>query len=174
MSNKDKIILAALELFATNGYTETSIDKIAKHANVSKGLTYTHFKNKAELLVVAIENTITKMTSETMDIEEINLESFFEAFFQSLRHNSDIIRLCLLLVIHPQTPVEVNSLLENQKNELLALLSLLLQNKYKENSKKEAEILLATIDGITLEFTTNPNLENLKSTQEYLSQKYIS
>ena len=173
MSNKEKIIDAALELFAKNGYTETSIDKIAKHANVSKGLTYTHFKNKEELLLVTIENTITKMTSEMMDLKELSFESFFDLFFNGIRNNTDIIRLCLLLVIHPQTPAEVVAILGNQKKELLALFSNLLNSQFKEDSTKEAEILLATIDGITIEYTTNPNTEKLKIMQQYLTKKYM-
>lgn len=172
MNNKEKIITTALELFSLHGYTETSIDKIAKQANVSKGLTYAHFKNKEELLVVTIENTITKMTSEMMEVQNLSFDTFFEFFFDSLVKNKDTIRLCLLLVIHPQTPSKVIAMLENQKNELLALLSGLLESQFRENAKKEAEILLATMDGITIEYTTNPNLKNLKQTQHYLTKKY--
>lgn len=173
MNNKEKIIIAALDLFAKNGYTETSIDSIAKRANVSKGLTYTHFKNKEELLVVTIENTIIKMTSEMMKIQEINLETLFNMFFESLRNNADVIRLCLLLAIHPQTPVKIISILDNQKKELLELFSNLLEDQFKGDSKIEAEIVLATIDGITLDYVTNPNNETLKIKQQYLTKKYI-
>ncbi|WP_445722846.1 TetR/AcrR family transcriptional regulator [Flavobacterium sp.] len=172
MNNKEKILLSALTLFAKNGYTETSIDKIAKHAGVSKGLTYTHFKNKEELLVVTIENTIAKMTSEMMMIQELNFNAFFNLFFASLQNNTEIIRLCLLLVIHPQTPSKVINILDSQKNELLNLFSTLLENKFRENSQREAEILLATLDGITIEYVTNPNPLNLKTKQQYLSNKY--
>ena len=172
MNNKEKIILAALELFANNGYTESSIDKIAKRANVSKGLTYTHFKNKEDLLMVTIENTITKMTTKLLEIEDINFDVFFKAYSNSLVKNTQIIRLCVLLVAHPQTPSKVTSLLDKQKYELLELFSGLLQNKFKESAKMEAEILLSTIDGITLEFVTNPNPENLKKVLQYLNEKY--
>lgn len=172
MSNKEKIILAALELFANNGYTETSIDKIAKRANVSKGLTYTHFKNKEELLVVTIENTITKMTSKLLEIEDINFHFFFKMYSNSLIENTQIIRLCVLLAAHPQTPSKVSSLLEKQKLELLELFSGLLKNKFNEYAQMEAEILLATIDGITLEYVTNPNPENLNKVLQYLIEKY--
>ena len=118
------------------------------------------------------EKTITKMTAEMLTSEAPDLRIIFEAFFSNLRNNSEIIRLCLLLVIHPQTPTKVSAILENQKLELLELFSHLLENKFKENSKKEAEILLATIDGITIEYTTNMNLEYLQNIQKYLTKKY--
>ncbi len=174
MNNKEKIIHTALELFSINGYTETSVDKIAKKAGVSKGLTYTHFKNKEDLLRVTIEQTITKMTAEMMAVQDINFESFFNFFFSSLKKNTKVIRLCLLLVIHPQTPSKVISVLDKQKDELLDLFSNLLQDRFKENAKKEAEILLATIDGITMEYATNPNNDSLETIQQYLTNKYQS
>lgn len=172
MNNKEKIQQSALFLFAKNGYTETSIEKIARHAKVSKGLTYNHFKNKDELLRVTIENTITRMTSEMMEIDELNLKSFFTGFFTSLQQNAAIVRLCILLVAHPQTPSKVNALLENQKQDLLQLLSALLTEQFKDNAKLEALILLATINGITLEYATNPSPSYLKEMQSFIIKKY--
>jgi AcrR family transcriptional regulator len=172
MNKKDQIILSALELFAKYGYTETSIDKIAKHAKVSKGLTYAHFKNKDDLLRATIENTITQMTSEMMEIKELNIKSLLKNFFKGLDENKDVIRLCLLLVVHPQTPALVNTMLEKQKYELLELFSILLKDKFHENSLIEAELLLATIDGITLDFVTNPNARPLIDIENYIINKY--
>lgn len=108
-----------------------------------------------------------------MEIQEINLEALFNTFFKSLRNNADTIRLCLLLAIHPQTPKKVISILDNQKKELLELFSNLLEDQFKEDSKMEAEIILATIDGITLDYVINPNNETLKIRQQYLTKKYL-
>lgn len=171
MNKKEKILLAALELFATQGYTETSIDSIAKHAKVSKGLTYTHFKNKDELLVKTIESTISKITTEIIEVDKLTFESFFAGFFDSLTENRQIIRLCLLLIVHPQTPLKVMALLEKQKQELLELLSFLLKDT-SQNTSLEATLLLATIDGITLSYTTDANSMNLKEVHQHLVKKY--
>ncbi|MBK6266085.1 TetR/AcrR family transcriptional regulator [Marivirga sp. S37H4] len=172
MNKKEKIILSALLLFAQHGYSETSVDKIAQHAQVSKGLTYAHFKNKDDLLRVVIEHSIQKMTAEMMEIEEMNLQALFDNLFKSLKKNKEVIRLCFLLVIHPETPDLVNQMLEGQKQELLKLLTSLLEPKYKADSSREAVILLATIDGITLDYVVNPNSKNLKATEKYLIEKY--
>jgi len=45
-----QISSVALGLFYKNGYKNTSMVDIAKAANISKGLIYHYFKNKAELL----------------------------------------------------------------------------------------------------------------------------
>ena len=47
---KESILSAALELFANDGYSNTSTSKIAKKAGVSEGLIFRHFENKKGLL----------------------------------------------------------------------------------------------------------------------------
>jgi AcrR family transcriptional regulator len=44
------LISAASELFATEGYDSTSVDRIVKQAGVSKGAFYHHFSSKDDLL----------------------------------------------------------------------------------------------------------------------------
>ena len=45
-----RILMAATELFATHGFTKTTVDEIARRAGVSKGLVYDHYDSKDELL----------------------------------------------------------------------------------------------------------------------------
>jgi AcrR family transcriptional regulator len=49
-NRKAQIIQAALELFANQGYHNTSMQQIATKAKISKGLTYNYFKSKDELV----------------------------------------------------------------------------------------------------------------------------
>ncbi|PIE50979.1 MAG: hypothetical protein CSA38_00465 [Flavobacteriales bacterium] len=172
MNKKEKIIFSALYLFSKNGFTETSIDKIAKHAQVSKGLTYSHFKNKDDLLRVVIESTITEMTNKMMEMESNSISSLLQNLKKGLIEDKDIIRLTLLLLVHPQTPTSVTEILEKQKRELIELLSSFLAEKHKENAKIEAELLLATMDGITIDFVLDPNIENLEKKINYIINKY--
>ena len=51
---RDQIVKAAVRLFSENGYFETTIDDIAKEADVSKGLIYLYFKDKHDLLFYAL------------------------------------------------------------------------------------------------------------------------
>ena len=44
-----KILTSAKQLFATNGFKDVSLDKIAAQAGVSKGAIFHHFKNKLDL-----------------------------------------------------------------------------------------------------------------------------
>ena len=51
---RDQIVQAAVRLFSENGYFVTTIDDIAREADVSKGLIYVHFKDKNDLLFYAL------------------------------------------------------------------------------------------------------------------------
>ena len=51
---KLRILRAATELFEKQGYRKTSVDEIARRAEVAKGTVYLYYENKASLLVQAI------------------------------------------------------------------------------------------------------------------------
>ena len=55
MSNKDKIINAAIKLFYQFGYNGTSIDALIKEAGVSKSNLYYYFHSKEELGLKTVE-----------------------------------------------------------------------------------------------------------------------
>ncbi len=52
---QEKILNAALELFANEGYAATPTSAIAKKAGVSEGLIFRHFENKQGLLDALIQ-----------------------------------------------------------------------------------------------------------------------
>lgn len=55
LDKKDKILAAALDLFANEGYNATSTSKIAKQAGVSEGLIFRHFESKKGLLDALVD-----------------------------------------------------------------------------------------------------------------------
>ena len=49
-ARKHDIMVAALELFAAEGFHTTSISKIAARAGISKGLIYNYYSSKEDLI----------------------------------------------------------------------------------------------------------------------------
>src|ERR1700688_2981621 len=49
------IVLAGLQLFTQYGYRKTSIDDIARAAQVAKRTVYLHFENKAAVFLALLE-----------------------------------------------------------------------------------------------------------------------
>lgn len=174
MTKKEKIIHAALNLFAKHGYTETSISKIAKEAGVSKGLTYNHFKNKEDLLKSVVAGTIGEMTEGLINLEKLHIKKLLQIHFQVLKSQKDLIRLCVLLVVHPETPPIVKEMLGKQQVELLQVFTHLLKSKTDERGDLEARILLATLDGITLEYITTGDENLLDKMEAYLINRYTN
>jgi len=54
-TKRKQILVAATELFTEKGYAATSMDLIAKQADVSKQTVYSHFGSKDDLFAAAIE-----------------------------------------------------------------------------------------------------------------------
>jgi AcrR family transcriptional regulator len=55
---KTLIMDTALEHFANEGYKSTTINHIAKHAGISKGLMYNYFESKEKLLSEIVERSL--------------------------------------------------------------------------------------------------------------------
>ena len=51
---RERLLLAAADVFARRGYDGTRVADIAMAADVSSGALYAHFGSKAELLVAAL------------------------------------------------------------------------------------------------------------------------
>jgi AcrR family transcriptional regulator len=52
--SRKHLVASAIDCFARFGYQGTSIDRIARHAGVTKGALYYHFRDKEELLFEAV------------------------------------------------------------------------------------------------------------------------
>lgn len=57
-SKKDKIIDAAIDLFAEKGFTATSTAEIASQADVAQGTLFYHFKNKEGILCEVLRQVL--------------------------------------------------------------------------------------------------------------------
>lgn len=69
LEKKKRIFEAAVDLFLSNGFDNTSMDQIAEQAGVSKQTVYSHFKNKEELFSACVcEKCVAhQLTAEFLD-----------------------------------------------------------------------------------------------------------
>lgn len=73
-AHKKKILTVAANLFWEKGYIGTSIDEIAKKANMNKALIYYYFENKVSLLNEIISAPLEEMVEAARPIANSNLE----------------------------------------------------------------------------------------------------
>lgn len=105
-SRKQQIMEAALELFASEGYSHSSIARIAQHANISKGLIYNYFDSKEALLLELIDEgmqTIMNMIDPNQDgaLNPEEVEGFIRRTFESIRENSQFWIFFISVVLQP-------------------------------------------------------------------------
>ncbi|KAB2337145.1 TetR/AcrR family transcriptional regulator [Cytobacillus depressus] len=77
IDRKQQIIEAATHSFSLFGYKATTMDQVAKIANVGKGTIYTFFKNKEELFDEIIHSLINEMKLTADEVIDPSL-SFHE------------------------------------------------------------------------------------------------
>lgn len=98
------IMDVALERFANEGYYQTTISHIAKHADISKGLMYNYFDSKEALLKAIIHRSVNEVYSY-LDIDHDGQLSTdeFEYFVRKidilLKEKKQFLRLLMQLLM---------------------------------------------------------------------------
>lgn len=106
VSRRQQIMDAALELFASEGYSHCSIAQLASHAGISKGLIYNYFESKEALLIAIIEegvHDIMTMMDPNQDgiLEPEEVEGFIRNTFKGIRENLQFWILFINVVLQP-------------------------------------------------------------------------
>lgn len=77
---KNKILLKALELFSSKGYSETKISDIAAAVNMSAGLLFHYFESKEELYSELIKIGLDYINEKTRNLVKLPIDYFECAF----------------------------------------------------------------------------------------------
>ncbi len=83
---KTRIVDAALELFAQNGYLGTSMSDIAKQLSITKGALYKHFASKQEILDQIIQkmNDLDLERAQAYGMPENEADGFAEVYMHTM------------------------------------------------------------------------------------------
>ena len=127
VSNRQRIIEAAQNLFYKKGYTATSFTDIAQAADIPRGNFYYYFKTKDEILTSVIENRLEELRMRLTDWERTILDprDRLLAFLDyPLEDEDDIIRYgCPLGTL----AAEISKSGRDLGNRTLVLLDLIVQ-----------------------------------------------
>ena len=150
------IMDVALEHFASEGYHNSTISHIARHAGISKGLMYNYFGSKEELLMEIISRSMGEI-SQYFDpdrdgyLSEEEFELFVRKYFSIIRENLSFWRLYYQLLQQKdvreqfmksfQGPVNsVESMYVNGNQTFLALASRLITEYFiRKRDRKPAD-----------------------------------
>ena len=96
-ATRQALVDLAVELFSEQGYMQTSIRDIARRGAVTSGAIYGHFRNKADLLVEAInQRTAEELESQTVGVSAE--PDYIEALTRTARNYRDRRQLRALIL----------------------------------------------------------------------------
>ena len=176
--NKKALIMnAALEMFANNGYHNTSISKIAKHVNISKGLLYNYFENKEDLLVKIMDRGMQEL-SQSFDpnkdsiLTDKEFEFFIHENFRILQENISYWKLYFSIFLQPQVLSIMKDKLLKIETNLLMIHEKYYKNKGVKNPALEALMYGVFLDGISLNYIVDPDSFSIKEIEKYIIEKF--
>jgi len=154
-----KILEAAFDVFAHQGYSSASMANIAKQAGVSKGLIYNYFASKEELVEAVIFHHITEMF-KILITPVFSLppkERIREFIVLSLSpemwgQDTSYFRSYTALVMNPDIPEPIRNKLAGESEQLLQMMIQLFKEAEYPNPEDSATLLAALLDGIQFHF----------------------
>jgi len=169
---KEKILNAALSLFAEEGYKSTSTSKVAKKAEVSEGLIFRHFGNKDGLL-----EAIIKLGEERASVllADIVLESDPKELLRKYINLSVDVSKDKEAIEFWKLQFKIKWELEMYGEHKLEAIQGALVKAFEKlrynHPEEEANLLLTLMDGIATRFMLQKDYD-LASTVNFLKKKY--
>ncbi|WP_223596295.1 TetR/AcrR family transcriptional regulator [Neobacillus bataviensis] len=148
LDRRKMIVEAATKSFSLFGYKATTMDQVAKLANVGKGTIYTFFKNKEELFEEIISSLVKEMIAEAEFVIQPDLpftENVHRALYRLLEFRSQH-QLMIKLVQEEKEmgTLAVSEKLQHVENEIIEYLK----------GKMEAAITKGAIPAANTEITS--------------------
>jgi AcrR family transcriptional regulator len=178
---KREIALAALELFAQNGFEATSVSQIAEAAGVSKGSIYLYFSSKEDLIFHSVAMWVDQMMEQTGSEAPSDLSppqrlralvhAMVEVFVSDERSVRIAAAIFQLVLTNPRMLEHRDLTRELFRDARRAITDILLdgvsQGVFRPETAREAEgmaiNLLAYLDGIGLHYYMSRSYFHLMS-----------
>ena len=176
--SKERILLAALELFAEKGYHNTSIKAVAERAKVAKGLIYNYFDKKEDLLQGILdqamqigEGMMSAMMKIQHPLERIQLLVEFSAK-HLLEHTHYHKLLFALSVQIDEFPLLKEQVLAKYEQQMPMFIHLF-EEAGIEPAEEEAHLLASLLDGMGMQFLIMGDTLRLQKMRDYIINTYL-
>ena len=169
---QEKIVNAALKLFAEEGYKSTSTSKVAKEAGVSEGLIFRHFENKEGLLKAIIqlgeEQANVMLADIVLESDPKELIRKYIDLTLNVSKQQDAVDFWKLQF---KIKWELEMYGEHKIQAIQDALEKAFEKMKYNHPKEEANLLLTLMDGIATRFMLQENYD-LVGTISFLKNKY--
>lgn len=111
-ASREAILRGALEAFGEAGFHRTTVEEVARRADVSKGLIYNYFESKAALLEAIIRGRMEANAELLFDVREgeepaARLRRLVEGTVRVVLENPEAYRLTFALMLQPGVKEEI-------------------------------------------------------------------
>ncbi|MBI1222516.1 MAG: TetR family transcriptional regulator [Bacteroidetes bacterium] len=161
---KTQILEASLRVFSSNGFKGATISMIAEEAGISKGLLYTYFKDKENLLDELIVYGLERMTMFMDFVPEkgIQTKGDFEKVLRGLlglyHEEEDFWRLFSMLILQQNIAHKLQAHLQVFMEQYLGVFMGYFQQKNSSDPFGEAMLLGAILDGMLFDILVAPEV----------------
>ena len=174
---KSRLVDAALQLFATRGYSATSVDAIADEAGASVGLLYYHFGDKHALLRAIFEHSLadvgaTFVAAENAENARDRLPALLRSIGVIIRRHRDFWRVSYGLRMQPDVLQSLGPMIAESTGAIAASLERYLRDIGWPEPAIEARLLFAQIDGMCQHYVLDPKRYPLDKMIERLVERY--
>lgn len=189
---KQKILTAAEFLFSENGFDGTSVDELAKQAEINKALLYYYFGSKENILLELCKSHMTDATTIVSETflnghgKEEMIENFIDKLESFLREKQHVIRIMMQEALKGKTKEAflidllnpIFSLLVKKASELGFAITESTEDLFKIFSIYTAPLILYTVMGSGFESYYKMNADSARSIffntmKENLIQRYV-
>lgn len=148
---RQALVRAGLELFATQGFSATTVEQVAAAAGVAKGTVYNYFPSKEELALAGLVATLEGLQTDMSGISALptlldRLRAVFTALVDASRGNPELIWVWTTENLHRRA-VDQASL---RVRHLLATLCAQAQERGELRSDRAAALIALDILGLML------------------------
>ena len=175
---KRLIMEVGLELFANEGYHSTSISKITKAANISKGLMYNYFESKEDLLKqIAVEGINEVFESFDMNKDGSLTKEEFIHFIKELvfmaKNQMTFWKLYFSLMAQPQVLKVLGDDFMSSFDSYFKIIADYFNNQGFEDGYAETRFFVAMLDGIVLHYILDPEHFPLEKVIDRIINIYV-
>lgn len=161
---KEKIRIAAMELFMKQGYHATSIEDVAKHAKISKGLLYNYYKGKEELLSTMIQARIDELiqvmeAASSQESPAEQLKHIVEGAINNVQQKPEVFQFYLHLQTQPESDEvlsKYSKLLIEESARQFHLQCEMFENLGVKEPRKRSLYFSSVLQGLMLMISTYP------------------
>lgn len=181
-ASKEKIRIAAMELFIKQGYYATSISDIAKHAGISKGLLYSYYKGKEVLLSEMVEARISEVVEVmagafNLETPSEQIKYIVKGAVDNIHKNPEVHRFYLHLQTQPEADEELSKYshrLIEENTRQFEFQCKIFEKMGVEDPRKRSLYFSTVLQGIMLMISTYPQNFPIKELQQQIIREFCN